>query len=500
MSGLVKTNLPTPRKVELAVTALAAQGVHGAMTQLAKGFEVSRPTVYSAAATAKDVLSQHFEVAERGRRDLVTVDNAQLQRAVVALRCIGPSSLRTIEELIPILYPKIHLSYGTIQAMTAEASERAKHMNGQADLSEIVAGAVDEMFSQGAPVLAGVDLDSGYLFALELKKTRSAADWVDTFEVGKSQGLDLKVVVKDAASGIEAGVRQAFPEAQQRDDCFHALYIMGKEHQRLERRGYGAITQVEEARARLLKSRRGDRRKLSAELARASLRCDRILEAHDHFEQAAREIQEALWFIDLDHGLLRSQAEMQSRIEAAGDKMLTLTEPQSLKVGNYLKNRAPGLACYLEELDLHFKALGLSYGDPAVRLACIVTRLAFEVREKRRPWLLSENKRALAGACILLQQHAGEDAQALYDMVQIAVQHSHRASSAIEGFNAALRPHLYVHKGVNQEFLELFRARYNLHTRRWGRHKGTSPHESLTGHKVDDWLTMLGYPPTLAAN
>ena len=38
----------------------------------------------------------------------------------------------------------------------------------------------------------------------------------------------------------------------------------------------------------------------------------------------------------------------------------------------------------------------------------------------------------------------------------------HRASSAIEGFNAALRPYLYVHKGVTQGFLELFRAYFNL--------------------------------------
>ena len=50
----------------------------------------------------------------------------------------------------------------------------------------------------------------------------------------------------------------------------------------------------------------------------------------------------------------------------------------------------------------------------------------------------------------------------------------HRASSAIEGFNAALRPHLYVHKSVTQGFLELFRAHFNLRQRRWGRHKGTS--------------------------
>ena len=71
---------------------------------------------------------------------------------------------------------------------------------------------------------------------------------------------------------------------------------------------------------------------------------------------------------------------------------------------------------------------------------------------------------------------------------------------AIEGFNAALRPFLYVHKGVTQGFLELFRAYFNLRTRRWGRHKGTSAQQCLTGERVDDWLTVLGYPlsPTLS--
>ena len=71
----------------------------------------------------------------------------------------------------------------------------------------------------------------------------------------------------------------------------------------------------------------------------------------------------------------------------------------------------------------------------------------------------------------------------------------YRAFSAIEGFNAALRPYLYVHKD-EPNFLELFRAYYNLRTRRWGRHKGTSAHECLTGTLVKDWLSLLAYPPS----
>lgn len=29
-----------------------------------------------------------------------------------------------------------------------------------------------------------------------------------------------------------------------------------------------------------------------------------------------------------------------------------------------------------------------------------------------------------------------------------------------------------------------------------GKHRGTSAYELLTGKKVDDWLTLLGYPPS----
>ena len=76
------------------------------------------------------------------------------------------------------------------------------------------------------------------------------------------------------------------------------------------------------------------------------------------------------------------------------------------------------------------------------------------------------------------------------------LQTRHMASSAIEGFNATLRTYLYARKGVNQGFLELFKAWYNLRERRCGLRKGISAYESLTGKRVNDWLTLLGFPPS----
>ena len=95
--------------------------------------------------------------------------------------------------------------------------------------------------------MAGVDLDSGLLFALELREQRDARTWAEVLSQGRAQGLNLSVVVKDAAKGIARGVSEVFPKAEQRDDCFHALYEMNKVRRRLEQRAYGAIERESEA-------------------------------------------------------------------------------------------------------------------------------------------------------------------------------------------------------------------------------------------------------------
>jgi hypothetical protein len=86
-------------------------------------------------------------------------DSAQLRRTVVALRVRAPNALGPIEEMIPIIYPGVRLSYGKVQSMAAEAEAQAALFNAKADLSGVRAGALDELFSQGEPVLGGVDLD-----------------------------------------------------------------------------------------------------------------------------------------------------------------------------------------------------------------------------------------------------------------------------------------------------------------------------------------------------
>jgi hypothetical protein len=506
MTMLERTDLTTPEKVQLAAAAAAGQGEYGAVSELAMVFGVSRATVHDVQKRARAMLVAELDPeGDAALGAWILVDRRQVERAVVALRVVAPNSVRSIEDLLPILYPGVAPSYGAVQAIAAEAERRSAQWNATSDLSGIEAGALDEMFSQGAPVLGAVDLDSGALFALALRESRSGDDWAEVLEACRKQGLNLEVAVKDAALGIQKGVQQVFPNAEHRDDCFHALYEMGKVQRCLESRAYGAMSRVEEAELaidRLRCSTRGDgnRRKLVRKLVWTRRRCDDAITLHARFEAAQRRVQEALELVDLDRVTIRTGAWMQSEIQRAAIEMLALDDDACRKVGRYIHNRAPGLSLYAVEVKGQLDELSSRYGDQVVRLACVVWRLKEEQCRGRRRWRRSEDQRYLVAAFGLLKCQAGPRADAVLCQVDAIMQRRHRASSAIEGFNAALRPFLYVHKGVTQGFLELFRTHYNLRIRRWGRHKGTAAHELLTGECNEDWLTTLGYPPSAVLN
>jgi len=502
VTALSRSELPAAAKTHLAVLAAGGQGSHGSLSAVARQFGVSRPTVYAAASEATDVLTTHFSGSGEayGARSVnVCVDSCQLVRAVVALRAVAPNSIRCIEELLGVLYPGVELGYGSVQRIASEAEARATVFNTKADLCGISSAALDEMFSQGDPVLAGVDLDSGYLFALSLCESRSGEDWQQVLQAAKDQGVNLEVVVKDAAKGISAGVSAVFPAAEQRDDCFHALYEMNKVRRTLEARAYGAIQREFEAQQKLDAARwsvNGERSRLAQKLRWAVIKANKAIELHDAFETAARAAAEAMEWVELQTGLVRTPEKMRQDIENAASQMLALDDGRCKKAGRYIYNRAPGLAMHMQVVNDTLNQLAHRYDSTAVAAACLIHRLATDIKNGRRPWDTANDKRRLRLAIAQLESSSQGNADRLLGLVDVVAQKRNRASSAIEGFNAALRPFLYVHKGVTQGFLELFRARYNLKTRRWGRLKGTSAHEKLSGERVDDWLTALGYPPS----
>ena len=490
--------------MDLAALTILSQGQYGAISSLAESFDLSRPTIYSVRTFAQEILRQQFEEQSTNSTSyFLSIDRRQIERTVIALRVVGPYSYRSIVDIFPIIYPGQSIGYGTVQSIVVEAQNRARKLNETFDLKKIRAGALDEMFSQGDPVLAGVDLDSGYLFALCLKISRSGQDWAEVLEDCKKQGLDLKVVVKDAALGIKSGVEQAFGNCEQRDDCFHAKYIMGKVFFFLERKAYGAISKEEEARKALERwysTGYGEPEELLETFKKAQRRCEKILELHDQYEQAMKRVNEALNRIDLSTGRLKTAEYVEAEILQAAKEMKSLDEKKCKQVGTYLSGRAPGLANHIKELEVHLECLSSLYSASLVQKACLVLRLVDELENKRIGFYKKQLQMKLCSILDSLIDVLGDKSYKLISEVKGVIAYSHRASSAIEGFNSSLRPYLYVQKGVSQGFLELFRFYYNQKKRKSGSFKGQSPYEPLTGQTVNDWLTLLGYPLSSSLN
>ena len=128
---------------------------------------------------------------------------------------------------MPLLYPGVKVSYGTIQQMLVEAEGRAARFNAQVSLGGVEAGVLDEMFSQGEPVLAGVDLDSGYLFGLSLSATRDGEAWAGLLREGQALGRLGKIRAYDKerrrkAKRALSSARRECAEAIGRFDAFEA--------------------------------------------------------------------------------------------------------------------------------------------------------------------------------------------------------------------------------------------------------------------------------------
>ena len=389
MTVLQRTDLTTSQKIQCAAAAVAGQHAHGSKTALSETYEISRPTVYAVGAAAESVLRSHFEAPLlQGAAVDVRVDDAQLRRAVVALRVLAPNAIRPIEDLVPLLYPGVKVSYGTIQHMLVEAEARAARFNAQASLGGVEAGALDEMFSQGEPVLAGVDLDSGYLFGLSLSATRDGEAWAELLREGQGQGLELSVVVKDAARGIAAGVSEVFPHAEQRDDCFHVLYEMNKVRRRLERRAYAAIEREGEALGRLGKIRAHDkvrRRKAKRALSSARRECAEAIERFDEFEAAMDTLRGALECVDIKTGELHRPEHVQALIEGVAQRIESLGVGECAKLAKYLRNRAPGLVLAQKSVLPRLEALAERWSVQAVSLGCICWYLVRELHKRPCP-------------------------------------------------------------------------------------------------------------------
>jgi len=99
------TSLSSSDSLRIAALGVGLQGEYGAVTDIAREYSVSRPTVYGKAEQAREALTRLFEPGERGKvLASVEVDEAQLRRAIVSAYVEGPNSVRDVQALVKAFY------------------------------------------------------------------------------------------------------------------------------------------------------------------------------------------------------------------------------------------------------------------------------------------------------------------------------------------------------------------------------------------------------------
>jgi hypothetical protein len=474
------------------------------VSALADEHDVSRKTVYQLRGQASEALTAAFTVAsvEAPRGSFTwTLTEADIERTVVALRVVTPSSIRDIVAMLPIVYG-FGWSYGKVWSVLQRAERQARAFLKLVDLAGVETVALDEMFSQGRPVFAGIDLDTQYLFQLEVRERRTGEAWAESLGLLRDeQGLTPKQVVKDAGSGLARGVQLCWTGIEERDDLFHAVYMMGKEAYHLERRAYAAIDKEEEmlrVRERAEDKTETERRRIGQHLRKARKNAARAIDRYDTFESARQEARRVLDLTDPGCGRLRTSVEVVEVLTRVGDQMKALGGRVG-KVGRYLRNRAPGLGRYLDALGERLRAVTSEAGGPETVEAMLrAYQASLDAGRGGSEAVRKRQSKELRAASLNLLAATGQDPERLRQVVAAVVPEltqRHRASSAIENLNSVLRPYLVVQKHAEQGFLDLFRFYWNTRKREWGRGKGTSAYEQLTGNRIDDWLTLLGFSP-----
>ena len=495
MPILGRTSLNASDKLHFLSKATACQA-YGDISRVSSEFGVSRKTVHKTKKDGLEIFNKALAPSGLGTR--VVVDTPQLNRTIIGLSMCGVNSIRAILNAIPIIYPGVAPSFGYIQNLQIQAQKNAEAFNATVNLSGIDSGAIDEVYCQRKPVLAGIDLDSGFVFSLAHEIYRDGETWARVLNEAKYQGLDLKHIVKDGAKGMTKGVNDTFPMAEQRDDAFHVLYVTTKSLNKVEKRAYRLIGE-EYALAKACKRASDDKKEaLEQKLAAMIERCKKAIACYDDANKGYQYLHLALSSVHInEYTDLMSPQSAQTLLKLSARYLKKAHHSDCDDAARYISNRLKGLT--LATADFYQKQLKLSaiYPQDMVALACCFFEYKRSLKKVNKKKLPTVHKKMLAIYHHINNTLSEKEADSLMEQVDVLLSKRHRASSAIEGFNSLLRPYMYVRKGVSQGFLELFKAWHNLRVRHCSdKYKGTSAYEVLTGKSAGDWLTRLGFPPS----
>jgi hypothetical protein len=490
-----RADLTDSIRLAIGTDALHAMmhGVWGTITNLADKYEVSRPFVYSLAATLREAGEFLFgEIAECGSTSSLRERSIAM---MLSLRMEARSSIGAISTVMSRFAFELSSTGSVSQQLSRIGGWLPTTLSTENGIIQYLVFASDEIFSKTTPILVTVDPGSSAILRIELAASRKAEDWKRHFECLYDNGMEAIYLVADEGQGIRAGHAAVMSDVVRQTDTYHAIaHQLGSWADRLEKAAYKAI-RVEYECERKLDSAKSERvrEKRWVDWEKSAAAANQAVTLYDDFGYIYRCVLGELNVFD-GNGNLRDRQQAAAGVKAGLALMEERNHNDITEAVHKIRRTLPDLFHYLDVAKEAVNACKkFPIDEESLKAYCIAWQWGKAVRKAKNP---ERRKRAQEREQFCLEfaeglhpEELGDIQDAVYSKLDTIVQ----SSALVECINSIIRPYLNTTKNhVTQELLNLIMHYHNHRRYREGVRKNKTPMELLTGKKqAKDWISIL---------
>jgi len=456
------------------------------ITAIAKLFGVSRQAVYGNIRRLA-ALENKFQDMPENPGHCIMVTSKDIDRAILSLALDAHAPLEGIQRVLTCMYgEEAYRSIGYISELLTRAGAFAREITRTIPLQGIHQGANDELFDAGDhPVLTGVDVESTYIYLMLDMNDRKGETWELAMETLKDLGLNLKVAISDAGSGLLKGVRAAFPDADVQMDVFHVLRDLGRSVHQFKAHVLTSVAECYDLEKTVARCRKHWQpiAKMKKKLADCMAKIPAMVEDHDTLACLYSWVHELVSFSGYDY------SEVIELMDWILDEMAALARRNSWehKLSNEIsrfRERLPVTLLFLDRLFRDFRCTANIMGLPDEAFRLLYRRLG--VAEESEAY-----KELTRQAFDIIGQGRFTSAEKVHDRIVGCIK---RASSLVENVNSRLRTYMNIKRHVSSNFYSLVQLHLNTKKYRRSRiasRKGHSPVEMLTGESWPELIALF---------
>lgn len=489
-----RTDLTPSIRLSIAYTALMAQGagLWGKITELARQFLISRMFVYMLA----HALEEHSQIIF-GDQDVKppVIEQRLPYQYIVSLRLEGRCSIEAISTIMKRFNLPLS-SIGSIsQILNYIGSLLPNTLTNQQDQVQLVVFSSDELFSKSNPILITVDPISSAILRIELADSRKVEDWKKHWECLEANGYCAIYLVSDEGKSLCQAQKEALIDSIRQADTFHALaHQLGKWVNILEQGANKAIREEYESYDKL-------------DSAKSEEVINKRIETYEEAKRVANEkieLYETYCFLYgclieslqiFDHnGNLSDRNKAEENIKLALELIEILGVEKITKAVHKARRTLPQLLNYFDVAQEIVSQLStLPIPQQVLQALCLAWQLRRGMIKSKKAQTRHYYARKEQSYLDLALGYLQEDYNLIKEQVYGQLDRIVQSSALVECINSIIRPYLNNSKNqITQEMLNLVMFYHNHRRYKYGKRKGKTPNEILTGAKQEkDWIELL---------